>query len=125
MSDARDACKGGALPDVQAPRAATPARVRHGELGPGAADFESEGRLDTEVGYGLALTRNRGLLTPYTALGFGEGANRIWRFGARWRASDNFRIGLEGTQEDNASDAPTNAVQRKAQLRWSTRKGPR
>ena len=89
-----------------------------GELGAGAAQFEGEGRIESEVGYGLALSRNRGLVTPYTALSVGEGASRTWRFGARWRASDEFTVGLEGTRDDSASDAPTNAVQLRAQLRW-------
>ena len=70
------------------------------------------------MGYGLALTRNRGLVTPYTALSLGDGASRTWRFGARWRASDDVRIGLEGTQEDNAIDAPTSTVQLRARLEW-------
>ena len=89
-----------------------------GELGAGAAQFEGEGRIESEVGYGLALSRKRGLVTPYTALSVGEGASRTWRFGARWRASDELTVGLEGTRVDSASDAPTNAVQLRAQLRW-------
>ena len=89
-----------------------------GELGAGTANFEAQGRIETEVGYGLALTRNRGLVTPYTALTLGEGASRTWRFGARWRASDDVQIGLEGTRDDNASDAPTHAVRLRAQLRF-------
>ena len=89
-----------------------------GELGAGGAEFEGEGRIESEVGYGLALTRNRGLVTPYTALTLGEGASRTWRFGARWRASDDVHIGLEGTRDDNASDAPTHAVRLRAQLRF-------
>ena len=89
-----------------------------GELGPGGAHFEGEGRIESEVGYGLALTRNRGLVTPYTALTLGEGASRTWRVGARWRASDDFGVGVEGTRDDNASDAPTNAVRLKAELRF-------
>ena len=89
-----------------------------GELGPGGAQFEGEGRIESEVGYGLALTRNRGLVTPYTALTLGEGASRTWRVGARWRASDDFGVGVEGTRDDNASDAPTSAVRLKAELRF-------
>ena len=89
-----------------------------GELGAGATEFEAQGRVESEIGYGLALSRNRGLVTPYTALSVGEGASRTWRLGARWRVSDDVRFGLEGTREDNASDAPTNAVQLRAQLRW-------
>ena len=89
-----------------------------GELGSGESEFEAQARVESEIGYGFALTRNRGLVTPYTALSLGEGASRTWRLGARWRASDDVRVGLEGTQEDNASDAPTNTVQLRAQLRW-------
>ena len=89
-----------------------------GELGAREREFEAQGRIETEVGYGLALTRNRGLVTPYTALTLGEGASRTWRFGARWRVSDDVRIGLEGTRDDNASDAPTHAIRLRAALRF-------
>ena len=84
----------------------------------------TEPERGTPQGSGLSPTLSErsdnsgGLVTPYTALSVGEGASRTWRFGARWRVSDDVRIGLEGTRDDNASDAPTNAVQLRAQLRW-------
>ena len=89
-----------------------------GELGPGEREFEAQGRLETEVGYGFALARNRGLVTPYTALSLGEGASRTWRLGARWRVTDDFTVGLEGRRDDAAGDTATNAVQLRAELRW-------
>ena len=89
-----------------------------GELGAGATQFEARGRVKSEIGYGFALTRNRGLVTPYTALSVGDGASRTWRFGARWRVTDGFTMGLEGTRDEGAESAATSGVQLRAQLRW-------
>ena len=86
--------------------------------GPENASSRHKARLETDVGYGFALARNRGLVTPYTALSLGEGASRTWRLGARWRVTDDFTVGLEGRRDDAAGDTATNAVQLRAELRW-------
>ena len=89
-----------------------------GELGLGDGRLDAEGRLDGEVGYGIGLARNRGLVTPYTALSLGEGAARTWRAGARWRMTDDVRVGLEGVREQAGGDAPTDAITLRAQVRF-------
>ena len=89
-----------------------------GELGAGGTQFEGEGRIESEVGYGIALTRNRGLVAPYTALSLGDGGSRTWRLGARWKVKDDFTMRLEGTRGEGAKSEATNTVQLRAQLRW-------
>ena len=89
-----------------------------GALGLGGREFEAEGRLEGEVGYGIGLARNRGLVTPYTALRLGEGAARTWRAGARWRMTDDVRVGLEGVREQAGGDAPADAITLRAQVRF-------
>ena len=54
-----------------------------GELEGGGA-FEADGRIEAEVGYGLALPHHRGLLTPYGALTLASEGGRTMRGGARW-----------------------------------------
>ena len=58
--------------------------------------FQGRGRLESEIGYGLALSHRRGLLTPYTALALsGDGASAL-RTGARWTLSPEATLALEG-----------------------------
>ena len=84
-------------------------------------EFEPEGRLDAEVGYGVpvfgALTG-----TPYAGLGLSE-SGRDWRLG--WRVSPgttafDFELGLEGTWAVPADDegAPERGVMLQGTLRW-------
>ena len=65
------------------------------DLDPSQA-FEADARLEAEMGYGLAMPHNRGLLTPYAAATLGDaGAHRI-RTGARWNIAPNAAAGVEG-----------------------------
>ena len=84
-------------------------------------EFEPEGRLDAEVGYGVpvfgALTG-----TPYAGLGLSE-SGRDYRLG--WRLSPggtafDFELGLEGTWAVPADDegAPERGVMLQGTLRW-------
>ena len=41
------------------------------------------GRLDAELGYGLATLQGRGLLTPYARMALSEGSEQAWHLGAR------------------------------------------
>ena len=84
-------------------------------------EFEPEGRLDAEVGYGLPVL---GALTgtPYAGLGLADSARDYrlgWRLTPGGRALD-FELGLEGTWSvptDEEAD-PQRAVQLRGALRW-------
>ena len=82
-------------------------------------DFEPEGRVDAEVGYGLAAFGGRGLMTPYAGLALSEAGDRTWRTGARWTLGPDLAMHLEGTRREPANDdAPEHGVQFLLTLRW-------
>ena len=82
-------------------------------------DFEPEGRVDAEVGYGLAAFGGRGLMTPYAGLALSEAGDRTWRTGARWTLGPDLAMHLEGTRREPANDdAPEHGVQFRLTLRW-------
>ena len=61
--------------------------------------FEAEGRVEAKMGYGVALTRGRGLVTPYAGLTLaGEGKLTCYRTGARWDMAPGVALGVEGRQ---------------------------
>ena len=84
-------------------------------------EFEAEGRLDAELGYGLpvfgAFTG-----TPYAGLGLSDGG-RDYRLG--WRlipggTAHDFELGVEGTWAEPANDDadPQRAVMLRGALHW-------
>ena len=75
-------------------------------------EFEAKGRLEAELGYGIALRGTRGLLTPYAALS--------WTDGARWTIAPQPTLGLEWTDEPGraASSPPGNVLALRTEVRW-------
>ena len=80
-------------------------------------DFEAKGRLEAELGYGVGLKRNAGLLTPYASLSLGSGA-RTYRAGTRWNLAPDTTLGLEATREERGEENLANAVLMRAAIRW-------
>ena len=98
----------GALWSAQDPRALAP----EGEFEPGR-------RLEAQVGYGLSGPQGLGLVTPYTGLSLGEGGNRTWRMGTRWKLAPEATFGLEATRnEGNPETAPVSAFELRGEVRW-------
>ena len=62
--------------------------------------FEPRGGLETQLGYGVGLSHNRGVLTPYTGLSLGRGGTRTMRAGARWALGRDVTLKLEAAQRD-------------------------
>ena len=86
-----------------------------------ARDGESDAgrRFDAEVGYGLGLTRARGVLTPYTGLSLANGGNRAYRTGARWTLGRDVAVRLEGVREaGHGFGTPNHSVALHALVRW-------
>ena len=65
------------------------------------------GRLQAEVGYGVAAY-DRGLLTPYAGTVLTEGAARTYRVGMRWAGVTGLQVNLEGTRQESAGQQPVN-----------------
>ena len=59
------------------------------------------GRLEAEVGYGLAAFAGQGLVTPYSAVMLGGGMQQ-YRVGSRVELGQELRLSLEGTRQVTA-----------------------
>ena len=81
-------------------------------------EFEAESRFETELGYGIGLRRNHGLLTPYTGLSLGEGGDRTWRTGTRWKMAEQATLGLEATRSEAQNAPAMNALIVRSVVRW-------
>ena len=88
------------------------------ELAPGGG-FESERRLDAELGYGLAGPHGLGTVTPYAGLGLSGDDARTWRAGARWRIGPDASLDLEGTRSEAGAGAESGqSLMLRGTLRW-------
>ena len=79
------------------------------------------GRLNAEIGYGLAAPFGAGLLTPYAGTVLSDGADRTYRVGTRLHLTGRWATGLtlhlEGTRQDPAGQQPLNQGLR-LQVTW-------
>ena len=70
------------------------------------------GRLNAEVGYGLAAPFGAGRLTPYVGTVLADGESRTYRVGTRLqlngRGVTGLRLSLEGLQQESAGRQPLN-----------------
>ena len=98
-----------------APRGADRLWSAAGARGPGA--FRPERRLESEIGYGVALP-GAGLLTPHAGLALGAADGRAWRLGARWRAAPGATVSLQATRREPAGGVPP---EHRATLRGAVR----
>ena len=81
-------------------------------------EFEAESRFETELGYGIGLRGNHGLLTPYTGLSLREGGDRTWRTGTRWKMAEQATLGLEATRSEVQNAPPVNTLILRSVMRW-------
>ena len=88
-----------------------------GEL-EGGGGFEADGRIEAQVGYGFALPRNRGLLTPYGALTLGSEGGRTIRAGVRWMFHSDLAVTLDATRSESRAADATNELRIRAALRF-------
>ena len=79
------------------------------------------GRLNAEIGYGVAAPFGTGLLTPYAGTVLSDGAARTYRVGGRLQMRGGWATGLalnlEGTRQDPAGQQPVNQGLR-LQVTW-------
>ena len=82
-------------------------------------EFKAEGRLQTELGYGLRPPVGHGALTPYTGLSLGEADSRMYRIGVRWNVGPQAWFSLDGNREEtSAGSAPTDTMMLRAAVRF-------
>ena len=90
-----------------------------GQLALGGRRFESERRIEAELGYGVGLRANRGVVTPYSGVALGDAGNRAWRIGARWEVAQGAALGIEATQRaGSAKEQGDREVRILAAMRW-------
>ena len=83
------------------------------------AEFETEQRLDAEVGYGFRAPQGFGLVTPYAGRALADSASRTLRTGLRWKALQSTTVALETTREESAAESgPANAIMLRAAIRF-------
>ena len=76
------------------------------------------GRLDAELGYGVAALRGRGLLTPYVRAALAEGNSQAWHLGARLDLAESLNLSLEASRRQQDSDAAAHELALLATLGW-------
>ena len=65
---------------------------------PGVVAPTAAGRVEAELGYGLAALKGRGLLTPYARVALTEGADQAWHLGTRLLLAENLNFSLEASR---------------------------
>ena len=82
-------------------------------------EFKAEGRLQTELGYGLRPPVGHGALTPYTGLSLGEADSRMYRVGVRWQVAPEAAVSLEGTRgEGTGAESSESGLMFRAAVRF-------
>ena len=82
-------------------------------------EFEAEGRLEAELGYGIGVRHTRGVVTPYTGLSLTQGAGRTVRAGTRWTVAPGAVLGLEGSHQGGANGTEgTKRIQFRTEINW-------
>ena len=76
------------------------------------------GRLDAELGYGLAALQGRGLLTPYVRAALGEDDSQAWHLGARLALASSLNLSLEASRRAREGEAAAHEVALLATLGW-------
>ena len=81
-------------------------------LAPQSTRQAPTGRLNAEIGYGVAAPFGTGLLTPYAGTVLADGEARTYRLGTRLRLTGGWATGLElnleGTRQEPAGQQPLN-----------------
>ena len=62
------------------------------------------GRLNAELGYGLATLQGRGLLTPYARVALTEGTDQAWHLGTRLALRESLNLSLEASRRAREGD---------------------
>ena len=82
------------------------------------SEFEAGSSLQMDAGYGLGLPGNRGVLTPYAGMTFGDAGNRTVRTGTRWQWGPDTVVGVEATRQASDASEPANELKLRAALRF-------
>ena len=84
----------------------------------GAFAAAQAGRLDAELGYGLAALKGRGVLTPYVRGALLEGDSQAWHLGARLAMAKSLNLSVEASRRQRQGDVATHELALLASLPW-------
>ena len=71
-----------------------------------------------DAGYGFGLGAERGVLTPYAGMTFGQSSSRTMKGGMRWELGPDAVLGLEATRRSAESAEATHELRVRAALRF-------
>ncbi len=74
--------------------------------------------VEVDVGYGLALSDGRGLLTPYGGLVLGDPGTARYRLGSRWAMSTLLDLSIEGERAEQPGQAAAHSVSVRLGWQW-------
>ena len=77
---------------------------------------DAAGRLEAELGYGLATLQGRGLLTPYARVALTEGADQAWHLGTRLALAESLNLSLEASRRAREGAAAAHELALRANL---------
>ena len=83
---------------------------------PNALANAGTGRLDAELGYGLATMQGRGLLTPYARVALMEGAEQAWHIGTRLALAESLNFSLDASRRHREGDVAAHELALRANL---------
>ena len=76
------------------------------------------GRLEAELGYGLAALQGRGVLTPYARVALTEGSDQGWHLGARLEMAEALKLSLEASRRAREGERAAHELALLATLPW-------
>ena len=76
----------------------------------------AEGRLEAQLGYGLATLQGRGLLTPYARVALTEGADQAWHLGTRLALAESLNLSLEASRRAREGESAAHELALRANL---------
>ena len=83
---------------------------------PGVVAPTAAGRVEAELGYGLAALNGRGLLTPYARVALTEGADQAWHLGTRLALAESLNFSLEASRRQHEGDVAAHELALRANL---------
>ena len=76
------------------------------------------GRVHAELGYGVAMLKGRGILTPYARVALSEGAGQAWHLGTRLSLRESLDMSLEATRRHREGERAAHDLALLVTLPW-------
>ena len=84
----------------------------------GLLPTSAAGRLEAQLGYGLATLQGRGLLTPYARVALTEGSEQAWHLGTRLALAEILDLSLEASRRQREGEGAAHDLALLATVPW-------